>query len=346
MDNTLVSIIIPVYNKEQYLSQTLDSVINQNFDSMEIILINDGSKDNSVNICKEYAEKCDKIVFVDQENSGASASRNNGLNIARGKYILIVDADDEIAPGMIEKMVTIAEENSLDLVCCNFTTISSNNQEDFVYSYDKNKVLNRDYLIKYIIPNTIGLDNKMSALGYHCSLLYRKKMIDDNNIRYDEKQTKEEDKPFIVKCLAVAQSIYFVEDCFYRYIKRENSLITKYSKRYDNCVKNLNLYESLFSDMYDFNSEKKINYNLEIFEECVKFVYLHKEDIVSVKDEIIEMICKPETRKWFMAYKGDNATRLKAKQFFMNDNFEAVYKLYKKSFRSFRIKIMIKNILR
>lgn len=346
MDNTLVSIIIPVYNKEQYLSQTLDSVINQNFDSMEIILINDGSKDNSVNICKEYAEKCDKIVFVDQENSGASASRNNGLNIARGKYILIVDADDEIAPGMIEKMVTIAEENSLDLVCCNFTTISSNNQEDFVYSYDKNKVLNRDYLIKYIIPNTIGLDNKMSALGYHCSLLYRKKMIDDNNIRYDEKQTKEEDKPFIVKCLAVANNIWFVEDCFYRYIKREDSLITKYSKRYDNCVKNLNLYEDLFGSIFNFKSSKKINYNLDIFEECIQFVYSHKKDVKSVKSEILEMIQKPETKKWFLEYNGQNQVRNKAKELFMDDNFIAVYNLYKTHYRMFRLKIFIRNVVK
>ena len=98
LNKPTVSVIIPVYNVEQYLSKCLDSVINQTFKNIEIICINDGSTDNSLKILNEYAMADKRIIVINQENSGVYAARNKGLQIANGKYISFVDSDDWIEP--------------------------------------------------------------------------------------------------------------------------------------------------------------------------------------------------------------------------------------------------------
>ena len=93
-----ISVIIPVYNVEKYLRICLESILNQNFKGYEIILINDGSTDNSLNICREYEKKYSNIIVINEENSGPSAARNKGLEYAKGKYISFIDSDDELLP--------------------------------------------------------------------------------------------------------------------------------------------------------------------------------------------------------------------------------------------------------
>lgn len=98
----LISVIVPVYNAEQYLAECLDSVLEQTYKNLEIILINDGSRDASGEICRQYRERDNRIVFIEQENAGVSAARNQGIGMASGEYVMFVDADDSIAPWICE----------------------------------------------------------------------------------------------------------------------------------------------------------------------------------------------------------------------------------------------------
>ena len=98
----LISIIVPVYNVEKYLERCLDSILSQTFSDFELILVNDGSTDHSLEICRSYAEKDERILLIDQENRGLSAARNAGIAVAKGEYLGFVDSDDYIAQNMYE----------------------------------------------------------------------------------------------------------------------------------------------------------------------------------------------------------------------------------------------------
>lgn len=115
----LVSVIVPVYNVEKYLHQCVDSIINQTYRNLEIILVDDGSPDNCGAICDEYALKDRRILVIHQENQGLSAARNAGLDIASGDYIVFVDSDDWIAEDMIQLLLSRQEQTGADMVLCN-----------------------------------------------------------------------------------------------------------------------------------------------------------------------------------------------------------------------------------
>jgi glycosyltransferase involved in cell wall biosynthesis len=119
----LISIIVPVYKVEKFLSKCVDSILNQTYRNIEIILIDDGSPDNSPAICDEYAEKDNRIKVIHQRNAGLAGARNAGLAICRGEYIAFVDSDDYIEPNMMEAMLNAAVNNDCDIVRCNCATI-------------------------------------------------------------------------------------------------------------------------------------------------------------------------------------------------------------------------------
>ena len=121
MEGSYISIIIPVYKVEQYLSRCVESVLRQTYTNLEIILIDDGSPDNCPRICDEYASKDKRIQVIHQPNAGVSNARNNGLKAASGEYVLFIDSDDYIAPAMCTEMLALAQQKQADIVVCNIT---------------------------------------------------------------------------------------------------------------------------------------------------------------------------------------------------------------------------------
>ena len=119
-----VSIIIPVYNAEKYLSECINSIIYQSYNNLEIILVNDGSTDNSIYICRQYANKDNRIIVIDSDNYGVSYARNIGIERATGKYIVFIDSDDMIEKDYIGILVTEMEEKNLDMVVCGYKDIN------------------------------------------------------------------------------------------------------------------------------------------------------------------------------------------------------------------------------
>ncbi len=117
---TKISVILPIYNTSKYLRQCLDSIVNQTLKDIEIICIDDGSTDNSLDIVKEYTAKDPRVKFLTQPNQGQGVARNKGIDLAEGEYIGFVDTDDWIELNMYQKMYTTAIENNCDLVFCNY----------------------------------------------------------------------------------------------------------------------------------------------------------------------------------------------------------------------------------
>ena len=117
-DYPLVSIIIPTYNSSDYITETLTKLEKQTYPNFEIVIVNDGSKDNSLKICEEYKNKDNRVTVIDKKNEGACIARNTGIEKAKGKYIQLVDADDYIENNMLEEQYNLAEKTNAEVVMC------------------------------------------------------------------------------------------------------------------------------------------------------------------------------------------------------------------------------------
>lgn len=213
-----ISVIIPVYNSSTYLRKCLDSVVNQTLKDIEIIVINDGSTDDSKNIIEEYLCKYKNIIFIDQENKGIGKTRNIGIKKATGEYITFVDSDDYIKENMLEEYYKYAKKHNFDLVIGSY--IKKINNKEIIFENNKFKTENVKttpqilYLIEY------GPWAK----------LYKREMLINNNIYFDEKR-KYEDMPFVSKALLKSKLIGQITEPYYYYIIHNNSETTTMDKR-------------------------------------------------------------------------------------------------------------------
>lgn len=159
MKNDLVSVIIPVYNVEKYLERCIDSVINQTYSNLEIILIDDGSTDKSSMICDKYKNIDKRIVAIHQKNCGVSIARNNALNVAKGDYVTFIDSDDYIKHDMIETLLNELIENNLSYVACGYIVEKNNNIKDVIVPTENRLFLNGyDALENYFEQNNFEMN--------------------------------------------------------------------------------------------------------------------------------------------------------------------------------------------
>jgi teichuronic acid biosynthesis glycosyltransferase TuaG len=157
MEKGLVSIITPMYNGERFIGQTMDSVLSQTYQNWEMIVINDGSKDNGANIVLKYSAKHDRIRLVNQENSGCGAARNNGIRQANGQYIALLDADDTWNHNFLESQIKLMKQKGAQLVYSSHTRIDENSQECLKPYIVPEKVSYRDMLKSCYISCLTGL---------------------------------------------------------------------------------------------------------------------------------------------------------------------------------------------
>lgn len=145
-----ISVIMPIYNTEKYLHRSINSVINQSYKNIEIILVDDGSTDSSPQICDEFAEKDNRIKVIHKKNEGAAKARNTAISMATGEYLAFVDSDDFIDKAMIERLVNNAKKHNADIAICGFKTTSGNESEavyiDEEYVFDSQRALEHLYI--------------------------------------------------------------------------------------------------------------------------------------------------------------------------------------------------------
>ena len=182
----LVSIIVPIFNAGDYLSVCVESIINQSYKNIEIFLIDDGSKDNSYDLCKKYAGCDSRVIALHHKNQGVSYTRNLGISLAKGEYICFVDSDDYVDKNFIEKMIEPLHKDDYDLIICrNF-----NCSKDAVLG--EVKVKNGDF------GDDLRNDywKLTQFIGGPCIKLYKRKIIINNNIKFPENISYSEDRIF------------------------------------------------------------------------------------------------------------------------------------------------------
>lgn len=229
-----VSIIVPAYNCEKTIEKCLDSIINQTYRNTEIIVINDGSKDNTINILKQYAKIDKRIKLIDRENSGVSKSRNIGIEASSGEYISFVDADDWLEPNMIEIMVNnIKNEKVSFVVCKHFTNDQQGNQsESNIYELANRKFNNKEIYECNIIDHFLFFEKPIKNLVM--LLLIKRKFLTDNDIYFDTSLYMLEDVYFYQKIFKNAESVYFTDTPLYHYYENINSVTRTQDKFINN----------------------------------------------------------------------------------------------------------------
>lgn len=216
MKKDLITIILPVYNSEKYLAKCIDSILNQTYDNFELIIVDDGSKDNTNRIVTDYTDK--RLKYVYSKHYGVSSARNIGLKKSKGKYIAFIDSDDEVASNFLELLYN-NYSNNIQLSVCGYTKKVKN------YSTNKGKkVVDRESCYEEILNKKIG--------GYIWNKLFVRKIIMDNNLIFSEKLTMGEDLLFLCEYLKYCKNISIDFNKCYFYRKNVNQV----SRRYDQSI--------------------------------------------------------------------------------------------------------------
>lgn len=180
----ILSIIVPVYNTEKFLHRCIDAILAQTFTEWELILVNDGSKDQSQEICEDYAARDERIKVINKENEGAGPTRNVGLSNAKGKYVAFPDSDDWLSPDTYEVCIKKIEEANADLLVFGMVTAVYNNEKDYVEKEINDAMPEMCYKTQQECrENWSELYRKMD-LGSPCNKIYRRSIIEQHNLRY------------------------------------------------------------------------------------------------------------------------------------------------------------------
>lgn len=296
-----VSVIIPVFNVEKYLEQCLDSIINQTLNDIEIICINDGSTDNSLKILKRYNEKDKRIKIINQKNKGLSIARNNGLKIAKGKYISFVDSDDWVDLNFLEKLYDKAMAYGADLV-----------RTTYVYNFPNSEKRSE---INNIL---ISKENEELSVNDHSvvvwNAIYRRKYLENNNINYFDNFISE-DIPFTARATYFSKKSLSVAGTYYHYRKNKNNTTSSI-----NNIKKLLSRKKSNKITLDFINNVKYNNEIEYltaFERCItRYDNIFKEGLkIQNFDENLQKEFFNEFSEEFKKCK--NINRLN-KEFFKN----------------------------
>ena len=277
MIESLVSIIIPIYNAERFLAATVDSVLAQNYQLWELILVDDGSTDHSADICNQYAAQHAHIRVIHQRNQGVSSARNAGLEIAQGEFVAFIDADDVITSDYLQTLCHYQKETNADLVGSWFTyvdenlnPISSNKHEEIQSNRYK-----AEHLDQFIRNNSF-------FFGVVWGKLLRKKLIDRYNIKFCETINYGEDTLFICCYASICNEVISISKKSYLYRQYDDSLSRK------NIDGRIEQHVLMTEKYRDFTQKNHINSD---FVQCVSSLWYYHilEDMISRRISLSQM---------------------------------------------------------
>lgn len=267
-----ISVIIPVYNTEKYLDKCIQSILNQTFGDFEIIAIDDGSTDSSLEILKKY-EKDQRFIIIHKENEGQAVARNIGIKKATGKYITFVDSDDYIDKNMLEDLYHLVQEKDADIAICDILKESEREKIVFKNYWDVNIEKNKNMMTSHMGP---------------VARLYKKELFINHNIFFKEKIIYED--LATVPLLAMAsKKIEYINKPYYHYIIRENSTMQKitYSEKLENIFDVMTFLENKITPDYKEELEYLYIEHL-LYSASLRFFKFKKKDMLFKIQKILK----------------------------------------------------------
>jgi glycosyltransferase involved in cell wall biosynthesis len=244
----LLSIIVPVYNTKKYLDVCIQSILNQKYKNIELILVNDGSKDGSEDVCKKYSLIDDRVIFINKSNNeGLIPARKTGIEVANGDYIGFVDSDDYIEKDMFISLIDKAIIYDTDIVIGGHKEILHDTIIDIMLNTIPTGYYSKNDLIKYIYPKMIytGVFSEFGILSYLWNKIFKKEVIYNNLLSINDSISIGEDAACTYSCMIDAKSVYITDDTKYIYRQRINSMVKSNSFNNTEIKKYIYLYNHL-----------------------------------------------------------------------------------------------------
>lgn len=247
---------MPIYNSEKYLKVCIDSLVNQSYRNLEIILVDDGSTDNSASICLDYTNADHRVKYYKKDNTGVSSTRNFGINVSTGNFLMFVDSDDVLKEKCVEKLADKIED--ADLASCGIVLFFSDRTDDYCNPKED----------KMFLEDINGLypcleDNYFFNAIY--AKLYRASIIKQEDIKYDERYSIYEDRDFVFRYLKHCSRISFLREAMYLYRQTESiSLVKKYNANALGAFENMANDSEWFRDM--LTEDNKIRFDHVMFD--------------------------------------------------------------------------------
>lgn len=294
-ESPLVSIVVPIYNAERTLEACLKSILAQTISDYEVILIDDGSKDRSPAICNEFAKEYgDKIRYIRQENSGPATARNTGIDNSKGKYIGFVDADDTIAPNMLQVMTEAAEQNQVDMVICAYWWREGKKEK--IVTYNLPEGIYKDAEYKSVPLSLIG-ERDGDVPPYSWVRLTRRNAFERTGLRFQNGLVRSEDYHFWTKVQFGIDSVYLLSKTpLYYYIDNKSSITHTHVKEYWNGAK------FIYNDLRKFLPEdSEVKQKIDVMLVHRSLIALNNaafnENIVSAWKEMREIVYDKQLNK-------------------------------------------------
>lgn len=289
-----VSVIIPVYNASKYIGHTIENVQSQTLGDWELILVNDGSIDNSEDCIKKYVAKDPRIRLLTQKNAGPAVARNRAMEAAEGKYILCLDADDEFSKEMLKTMFDEAEHLHADILMCGIETVSTTGEHiQLHHGMPTGHLLSDEEIAKYAIA--LYFQPQPCGISSLCTKFFRTEWLRKNNLKLREDLVRAEDWMFILDCFQVKPTVRFaaIEEIFYSYKIHENSVMRSYRKGEFRQVFEHTRYLHEVGKKFGINKPSEF-YRAIIANSIEYIISINRSDDLQKKNEINEIIHHPD----------------------------------------------------
>lgn len=275
-NNAVISVIVPVYNIEDYISECIESIIHQTYKQLQIILVDDGSTDLSGVICDRYAVQDHRIEVIHKENGGLVSARKAGINAAYGNYVAWVDGDDWIEPVMIEKLYTAAVEQQVDAVICGKFEDFADASREVPQGIPKGRY-NKQEMMESVYPHML-INGEFFEWGISpslCDKLFKREYIEKYQLEVDERIEYCEDAASVYMCMLNLNSIYIMDECLYHYRQRPTSMARK--------MREYELERKKFEVLFEYMDEQIKKYKqifdlTEQWEKYATFMMLPRAD--------------------------------------------------------------------
>lgn len=283
---SFISIIVPIYKiPESYLKKCLDSILTQNFEDIEVILVDDESPDKCGDICDEYANIDSRIRVIHQKNQGVSVARNAGIDAANGKWISFVDGDDWLEPDYVSKFYEITLNDNSDIIMCDcYVNYSSREVKNKFFNDFEIKTTGKEkdrFLLQYLCSKICNDDLATTDVGSPWAKIYKREFLIKNNLRFKPELIRMQDNVFNLYAFQLANSLYYKENYLYHYRKSEFSGFCRYTpniiKYYELVFKELDEFINKYKKSEEFNIAKNVKIVKSIYVYC-KMYYLHKDN--------------------------------------------------------------------
>ncbi|MGE7860168.1 glycosyltransferase family 2 protein [Bacillus mobilis] len=344
-----LSIIVPIYNAEKKLDKCIKSILKQTFKDFELILVNDGSSDNSLNICRKYEKQDNRIVVIDKENEGSILTRKKGIEASNANYIMFVDADDWIDKKMAEELYHQSMENNADITVCNMYKVLGNSmlikKKNKSRYFSGNKIYDKSEIKREIVVAYFWGHPFPPSL---CAKLYRKELIENSGKYLDRISFLGEDLFYNLEIFIKANKVKIIDKPLYYY--RHGGFTSKYMPHlFNDMVNGYQIQKEVIDEFYV--DTKQIEYNgisimlLNTFKTCLYNLFssnLTASEIVQQiqlyvsNDNVIECLNNEGSLKYF-SEEYLNAIK--------NKNIKYLYELGKQMYRKKKIKIFYRNFI-